>query len=102
MSDVRIRTAAPGDIAAIGRIYADAVRNGTATFEIEPPTEAEIARRVQALLANNYPYLWPSGWALSRVTPMPALIIFARPIAGPLRIRSISIRNSKGKESAAC
>jgi L-amino acid N-acyltransferase YncA len=57
MSDVRIRTAAPGDIAAISRIYADAVRNGTATFEIEPPTEAEIARRVQALLANNYPYL---------------------------------------------
>jgi L-amino acid N-acyltransferase YncA len=57
MSEVRIRTAEPGDITAIARIYADAVRNGTATFEIEPPDEAEIARRVQALLTNNYPYL---------------------------------------------
>jgi L-amino acid N-acyltransferase YncA len=57
MSDVRIRTAAPSDIAAITRIYADAVRSGTATFEVEPPTEAEIARRVHALQANNYPYL---------------------------------------------
>jgi L-amino acid N-acyltransferase YncA len=57
MSDVRVRTAAPSDIAAITRIYADAVRNGTATFEVEPPGEAEIARRVHALQANNYPYL---------------------------------------------
>ena len=58
MSDVRIRTAAPGDIAAISRIYADAVRNGTATFEIEPPTEAEIAPpRAGTAGENNYPYL---------------------------------------------
>jgi len=57
MSDVRIRTAAPSDIAAITSIYADAVRNGTATFEVEPPTEAEIARRVHVLQANSYPYL---------------------------------------------
>jgi L-amino acid N-acyltransferase YncA len=57
MTDVRVRTATLSDIAAITRIYADAVRNGTATFEIEPPAEAEIGRRVHALQANNYPYL---------------------------------------------
>jgi L-amino acid N-acyltransferase YncA len=57
MSDANIRPAGPGDIAAITRIYADAVENGTATFEIEPPDLAEMARRQQSLLANNYPYV---------------------------------------------
>jgi len=57
MSDVRIRPATPDDIAAITRIYADAVRQGTATFEIKPPEEAEMARRQQAPLAKNYPYV---------------------------------------------
>jgi L-amino acid N-acyltransferase YncA len=57
MSDANIRPAGAGDIAAITRIYADAVNNGTATFEIEPPNEAEMARRREALLADNCPYL---------------------------------------------
>jgi L-amino acid N-acyltransferase YncA len=57
MNDVFIRAAAPGDIAAIARIYADAVTNGTATFEVEPPDQAEMARRLQALVAGHYPYL---------------------------------------------
>jgi L-amino acid N-acyltransferase YncA len=57
MSGIIIRTALPGDIAAITRIYAEAVEHGTASFELEPPDEAEMARRQQALLARNYPYL---------------------------------------------
>ena len=57
MSNVRIRRAFPADIAAITRIYADAVLHGTATFEIEPPDEAEMARRQQTLLTKRYPYL---------------------------------------------
>jgi len=57
MSDAIIRAAGPDDIAAITRIYGDAVKNGTATFEIEPPDQAEMARRRQALLAKDYPYL---------------------------------------------
>jgi len=57
MSELNIRPAAPGDVASITRIYADAVEHGTATFEIEPPDEAEMARRQQALLADGYPYL---------------------------------------------
>jgi L-amino acid N-acyltransferase YncA len=57
MSDAIIRAAGLQDVAAITRIYADAVNNGTATFEIEPPDAAEMARRQQALTANNYPYV---------------------------------------------
>jgi phosphinothricin acetyltransferase len=33
------------------------VRYGTASFEIEPPDEAEMARRYEALRADGYPYL---------------------------------------------
>jgi phosphinothricin acetyltransferase len=57
MSDVTIRPAGPADIPAITRIYAHAVRNGTATFELEPPDEAEMTRRMTALLEGNFPYL---------------------------------------------
>ena len=57
MSDANIRPAGRHDIAAITRIYADAVEHGTATFEIEPPNEVEMARRQQALLADNYPFV---------------------------------------------
>ncbi|MGP0093544.1 MAG: N-acetyltransferase family protein [Xanthobacteraceae bacterium] len=54
---IDIRPATSGDIAAITRIYADAVKNGTASFELSPPSEHEVARRQTELLANNYPYL---------------------------------------------
>ena len=57
MSSATIRPAASGDVAAITRIYGEAVANGTASFEIEPPSEAEMARRLEALLAKNFPYL---------------------------------------------
>ena len=57
MTPLHIRPAAAGDIPAITRIYAHAVEYGTATFEIEPPDEAEMARRLRGLLKNGYPYL---------------------------------------------
>ncbi len=57
MSSAAIRPAGPGDVAAITRIYGEAVANGTASFEIDPPPEAEMARRLEALLAKNFPYL---------------------------------------------
>jgi len=56
MSTATVRTVAQSDIPAITRIYAEAVRHGTATFEIEPPDESEMARRQQALLVKNYPF----------------------------------------------
>jgi len=61
MSSISIRPAGPSDIPAITRIYADAVRHGTASFEIEPPDEAEMARRMVALLTKSYPYLVAEG-----------------------------------------
>jgi len=57
MTDISIRPAEPHDIAAITAIYAEAVRHGTASFEIEPPDEAEMARRYEALRAGGHPYL---------------------------------------------
>jgi len=57
MSDISIRAASPADIPAITRIYAHAVRHGTASFELEPPGEAEMTARLQALLTGGYPYL---------------------------------------------
>src|SRR3954452_260370 len=57
MSDVSIRAATSADIPVITRIYAYAVRHGTASFELEPPDEAEMMRRQRALLDGGYPYL---------------------------------------------
>lgn len=54
---IPIRPATPSDIAAIARIYAHAVRHGTASFELDPPDEAEIARRYSALHDAGFPYL---------------------------------------------
>ncbi|MGA7972034.1 MAG: N-acetyltransferase family protein [Pseudolabrys sp.] len=51
-----IRPAVLGDIPAITRIYAHAVAQGTASFEYQPPDEAEMTRRMQALLAKDLPY----------------------------------------------
>ena len=57
MSNLSIRAAGAADILAISRIYAHAVRHGTASFELEPPDEAEMARRQRALLEGGFPYL---------------------------------------------
>jgi L-amino acid N-acyltransferase YncA len=55
MSAVSIRPATPADIPAITRIYAHAVKHGTASFELEPPDEAEMARRQRTLVDGGYP-----------------------------------------------
>jgi L-amino acid N-acyltransferase YncA len=52
-----IRPARPSDIAAVTRIYAHAVLHGTASFELESPDEAEMARRQRTLLEGGHPYL---------------------------------------------
>ncbi len=57
MADVVIRAASPTDTPAITRIYAHAVTHGTASFELEPPSEAEMLQRQKALLEGGYPYL---------------------------------------------
>ena len=57
MSSPSIRPATTADIPAITRIYAHAVRHGTASFELEPPDEAEMTRRMAALLDGGFPYI---------------------------------------------
>ena len=52
-----IRPATPADITAVTRIYEHAVRHGTASFELEPPDEAEMGARMRALLDGGFPYL---------------------------------------------
>lgn len=52
-----IRPASASDIDAIAEIYADAVRTGTASYELEPPAREEMAARFAALKDGEYPYI---------------------------------------------
>jgi len=52
-----IRPSRDEDIAAITAIYRHHVLNGTGTFEIDPPTEADMAARRADVLAKGLPYL---------------------------------------------
>jgi phosphinothricin acetyltransferase len=52
-----IRPCGPSDLAAVTAIYAHAVATGCASFELEPPDEAEMRRRHAALREAGYPYL---------------------------------------------
>ena len=54
---MRIRPASLADIPAITAIYAHAVKHGTASFELESPSEAEMTRRMQAVLDGKFPYI---------------------------------------------
>lgn len=47
----------PDDLAAVTAIYADAVANGTASYELVPPDMEEMKARFLALKAKGYPYL---------------------------------------------
>lgn len=57
MSDLVIRPARPSDIPAIAAIYAPAVVHGTASFELDPPDDAEILRRFDQITGSGFPYL---------------------------------------------
>jgi phosphinothricin acetyltransferase len=51
-----IRPTRPADLAAIHAIYADEVRNRTASWELEPPDLEEMQRRYAAIVDAGYPY----------------------------------------------
>jgi L-amino acid N-acyltransferase YncA len=57
MSDLIIRPTTAADLPAITAIYDEAVRTGTATFELIPPDLAEMTRRFEALTGGGFPYL---------------------------------------------
>jgi len=52
-----IRPARPADIPAVAAIYAEAVRTGTASFELDPPDLAEMQSRFERVVGGGYPYL---------------------------------------------
>ncbi len=54
---ITIRHALADDLDRIAEIYSDAVVNGTATYELEPPTKAEMHSRYDVLTDDGYPYL---------------------------------------------
>ena len=52
-----IRPTSPGDLDAVGEIYAHHVRTGVATFELTPPDRSEWLQRLQAVTAHGLPFL---------------------------------------------
>lgn len=57
MSKLTIRDAHPDDLDRITDIYADAVINGTASYELAPPSRAEMTVRYESLREGGFPYL---------------------------------------------
>jgi phosphinothricin acetyltransferase len=54
---MELRAATLADLPAIQAIYAHHVLHGLASFEIEPPSVAELRRRFDAITGGGYPYL---------------------------------------------
>jgi phosphinothricin acetyltransferase len=53
----KIRASEPEDLGAITRIYAHHVLHGTGTFEIDPPSLADMTQRRADVLAKGLPHL---------------------------------------------
>jgi phosphinothricin acetyltransferase len=51
--DVTLRVAEPHDAPAIAAIYAPIVRDTAISFEVEPPSPAEMATRIEATLVSH-------------------------------------------------
>ena len=52
---ISLRGAEAADLAAITDIYAHAVRHGTASYEIDPPSLGEMTQRFDALWRSGHP-----------------------------------------------
>ena len=77
---IRIRAAEAADVAAIQTIYAHHVLHGLASFEEEPPSHAEMARRLADVQQRGLPYL------VAEERPGSGAI-FGYAYAGPYRAR---------------
>ena len=81
-TDVTICACEEDHVAAITTIYAYHVLHGLASFEIEPPSEDDMRRRLD-IVSRNYPYLvaecdgevvgyaYASPYACGRLTAIP-------------------------------
>ncbi|HVG52579.1 MAG TPA: GNAT family N-acetyltransferase [Xanthobacteraceae bacterium] len=74
---VVVRPATLADIPAIAAIYDEAVLLGTASFELDPPGEAEMRLRMRTLLDGGFPYL----------VAMKGNVLAGYAYAGPYRLR---------------
>lgn len=54
---ISIRDASVGDLPRITEIYAESVANGVASYELIPPTLAEMHGRFEAITGQGYPYI---------------------------------------------
>jgi phosphinothricin acetyltransferase len=75
---VAIRPATEADLDTITAIYGHAVLNGTASYEYDPPSRAEMGSRYAALIAGSFPYL---------VAETEAGAVAGYAYAGPFRTR---------------
>lgn len=57
MTDLIIRPSQEADVPAIAEIYAIEVNEGTASFDLTPPDQNEMAHRRALLVESGYPYL---------------------------------------------
>ena len=57
MSGLTVRPVRDVDISSIAAIYRHAVLHGFASFEVEAPDEAEMTRRMRAVVDAGFPYL---------------------------------------------
>lgn len=57
MTQATLRPATRADLPAITAIYAHAVTDGTASYELTPPTLGEMSERFAALEKGRYPYI---------------------------------------------
>ncbi len=57
MTTLTVRPVRDADIPAIAAIYAHAVLHGMASFEVEPPDQTEMTRRMRTITDGGYPYL---------------------------------------------
>lgn len=54
---IAIRDVAPEDAQAIARIYAHHVLHGTATYDIDPPSVADTAAKIERITASGWPFI---------------------------------------------
>ena len=57
ITPVLIRASRDNDIDAIASFYQQSVATGTASWEYDPPSVEEMAKRRHAVIANGFPYL---------------------------------------------
>ncbi len=56
-TEILIRASRDDDIEAIVSFYCDSVATGTASWEYQAPSVAEMGKRRHAVIANGFPYL---------------------------------------------